>query len=107
MRLGESIDMRDIGFVDKERRVGGKDELCSDIRTDFLHHPRQASLHLRMKMNFRFIDDEDTSFEIVPINSENHDQEGLFSITQIIKTNAVSIRIRKREFQKSGCIFHS
>jgi hypothetical protein len=99
MNLRESIDVSDIGFIDKEGRVGREDKLSTDIHADLLHHPGKASLHLRMKMDFRLIDDEHSSLEIITIDSENNHQQGLLSVAQTMEINAMSIHIHKREFQ--------
>ena len=67
--ISKSIDITDVTFINKERRVGREDKLGPNIFTHFLHHSRQASLHLRMEMDLWFIDDKQSSFEIISIDS--------------------------------------
>lgn len=73
--FGESIHVIDIGFIDEERGIRGQDELRSDFCADFLHHPRKASLHLWMEMDFRLIDDQESSLEIISIDRQDDQQQ--------------------------------
>lgn len=52
----KSVYISNVRFIDKQGRVGREDKLSSDILTNFFYHSRKTSLHLRMKMDLRFID---------------------------------------------------
>lgn len=81
--LGESIDIADIRLVDEQGRVGGEDELRSDILIDLLYHPCEASLHLGMEMDLRLVHDNHAVLEIIAVHGQNHGQEGLLSIAEL------------------------
>ena len=102
----EPIHISDIGFINKERRVGRKDKLSSYIFIELFYHSGETSVHLRMKVNFRFVDNDHAMFEIISIHRKYHRKKGLFTITQFRERNIVSKHIYEIEFQQSITVFH-
>ena len=67
------------------------------ILINLLYHPGKASLHLRMEMDLRFVDDDHAVLEIIAVHGENHGQERLLSITQFSEIDIFAELIHQGE----------
>jgi|GEM_PF-2496376 len=104
--FGKSVDVAYIHIIYEERRVGRDEKLRSYIAADLFYHPDKTSLHLRMEINFRFIDDERSVFEIIAIDGEDDNQQRLFSITQIIESEPMSKTVYDPESELTIGVFY-
>lgn len=80
-----SVDVGNVTFIDEKWRIGGKNELCIQISAFFLKKESEFFLDLWVKMEFWFVDDEKSAFEIVAIERENDHEKRFFSATELAK----------------------
>jgi hypothetical protein len=68
----ESINISDVILIDKEGRVGRKKKLCSVLFTYVIEKDCKFLLELRVDMEFWFIDNHKSIFEVISVDRENN-----------------------------------